>query len=364
MGRLVLRARERAALADASRVLLSPMDFDDVDDWRRAVNRAVGELLGADQRSFVLPCQGRATLLTDDFEPAAVRAYEAAFERVDHRYDLLKRASGARVTTRRTTWGPHIADFYRSAYYNDVLAPIRAFDNLSAVVHVGEALPAQLMFNHASPRGRRFGRRGQALLELLVPSLLAGAQAVTALAGQARDLGRLIDRLPGALVLVGPRGILHRNRAAARIMERPGFDSLRRKVERVGRRTAPQARAHTELTADLEGPADEIHMAGARIRLHGTRVAGTVGVGRALTLVTIEHQATGLGATERLGLTPREAEVAGLLARRLTSREIADRLSISPHTVRRHTERVLAKLGVRSRRDVEDVLGCPDPHST
>jgi DNA-binding CsgD family transcriptional regulator len=52
----------------------------------------------------------------------------------------------------------------------------------------------------------------------------------------------------------------------------------------------------------------------------------------------------------RFGLTRREAQVARLLARRATNREIAEQLDLSPHTVRHHVENVFAKLGVHSRR--------------
>lgn len=59
----------------------------------------------------------------------------------------------------------------------------------------------------------------------------------------------------------------------------------------------------------------------------------------------------------RFKLTPREAEVALLLAARRSNKEIARQLSISPKTAARHTQKVLAKLDTRSRRDVADVLG-------
>ena len=52
---------------------------------------------------------------------------------------------------------------------------------------------------------------------------------------------------------------------------------------------------------------------------------------------------------DRYGLTGREIEVTRLLLRGETNREIADRLNISEHTARHHTERVLGKLGIRSR---------------
>ncbi|MHB8641359.1 MAG: response regulator transcription factor [Gaiellaceae bacterium] len=48
-------------------------------------------------------------------------------------------------------------------------------------------------------------------------------------------------------------------------------------------------------------------------------------------------------------LTPREQEVLRLLAEGLEQAEIADRLVISTKTVATHIERVLGKLGVRSR---------------
>ncbi len=42
----------------------------------------------------------------------------------------------------------------------------------------------------------------------------------------------------------------------------------------------------------------------------------------------------------------------GLLAERLSNREIADRLDISPRTVKRHTHNIYEKLGVSGRREV------------
>jgi DNA-binding NarL/FixJ family response regulator len=48
-------------------------------------------------------------------------------------------------------------------------------------------------------------------------------------------------------------------------------------------------------------------------------------------------------------LTPRENEVLGLLAEGRELNEIAERLFITPKTVAKHIERILAKLGVHSR---------------
>ena len=49
------------------------------------------------------------------------------------------------------------------------------------------------------------------------------------------------------------------------------------------------------------------------------------------------------------GLTPREGEIVGWVARGKTNQEIAALLFVSEHTVRKHLENVYAKLGVHTR---------------
>jgi ATP/maltotriose-dependent transcriptional regulator MalT len=51
-------------------------------------------------------------------------------------------------------------------------------------------------------------------------------------------------------------------------------------------------------------------------------------------------------------LTAREQEVALLVARGLTNRQIASELSISEHTVASHVRKILKKLGLRSRAQI------------
>ncbi|HEY7035688.1 MAG TPA: LuxR C-terminal-related transcriptional regulator [Thermomicrobiales bacterium] len=68
-------------------------------------------------------------------------------------------------------------------------------------------------------------------------------------------------------------------------------------------------------------------------------------------VATPPRRSRATGATE---LTPRELEIARLLTRRLTDKEIADALSISPRTVMNHVASILDKLGVASRREAAD----------
>ncbi len=50
-------------------------------------------------------------------------------------------------------------------------------------------------------------------------------------------------------------------------------------------------------------------------------------------------------------LTPREVEVLGFVGHGLTNREIAERLVVSPRTVKAHVEHIIEKLGARDRTD-------------
>ena len=51
-------------------------------------------------------------------------------------------------------------------------------------------------------------------------------------------------------------------------------------------------------------------------------------------------------------LSPREREVASLVAQGLSNRDIAERLVVSERTAENHVQRVLNRLGLRSRAQV------------
>jgi ATP/maltotriose-dependent transcriptional regulator MalT len=98
------------------------------------------------------------------------------------------------------------------------------------------------------------------------------------------------------------------------------------------------AAARAGAAADRDAAARELRRAGARVAA-GARRAGDA---RA-------------GGTD--GLTERERDVAELVARGRTNREVAEALFLSEKTVENHLSRVYAKLGLRSRAELVAALG-------
>jgi len=96
----------------------------------------------------------------------------------------------------------------------------------------------------------------------------------------------------------------------------------------------------------------------ARIALGEQAFAAESSVGQTLTLdgaVLDASKVTNVGQTATMPngpLTLRQHEVAALITRGLTNSQIAEQLVVSPHTVERHVENILDKLGVSSRIEV------------
>jgi non-specific serine/threonine protein kinase len=96
----------------------------------------------------------------------------------------------------------------------------------------------------------------------------------------------------------------------------------------------------------------------ARLVLGEDSFAAESSVGQTLTLedaVLEGLQATKVEPTARTSdgpLTPRQREVAKLIARGLTNGQIAERLVLSRHTVERHVENILDRLRLSSRVEI------------
>ena len=139
---------------------------------------------------------------------------------------------------------------------------------------------------------------------------------------------------------------------------RPLLESLGGEARAIDQGDLPSA--VIALASFLRGPAPAEGAGGSVVTvpgrdgwltLHGSRpdpVAGRIAI-------VIEPASGPRSATVRLeahGATPREREVATLLARGLTNAEIAEALVLSPHTVEDHAKSLYEKVGVGSRQEL------------
>ena len=153
---------------------------------------------------------------------------------------------------------------------------------------------------------------------------------------------RLREREPGVKVIVlttyaDDRSVIDALRAGARgyLTKDAGADEIRRALEQVvsGQAVIDPAVQHHLVDAIAVGPGD------------GEGGGGRAGGGGS-------DSAGGNGGPQRPlpgGLTPREAEVLGLIAAGLSNAEIASRLVVSEATVKSHVNHLLAKIGARDR---------------
>jgi DNA-binding CsgD family transcriptional regulator len=75
-------------------------------------------------------------------------------------------------------------------------------------------------------------------------------------------------------------------------------------------------------------------------------------------VINAARESLRLAAEDTVGkLTPRQREVATLIANGLTNMEIAERLVLTPGTVANHIEHILRRLGYRSRSQVAALMG-------
>jgi DNA-binding NarL/FixJ family response regulator len=87
-----------------------------------------------------------------------------------------------------------------------------------------------------------------------------------------------------------------------------------------------------------------------------------------VTLVwVLRFQPTGpfgrTSAVERYGISPRESEIIDLLCAGCTNQEIANRLFISPATVKDHVYNIFRKTGVRNRVELTNLMRVTRPSS-
>jgi DNA-binding CsgD family transcriptional regulator/PAS domain-containing protein len=363
---LTLTTDDLARCEEASRILLSPLSPPSVEAWRGEVCRAVRTLLRADYSLFVLPGAARP-LFSEDLDPATLAAHVryiapsmtggCSEDPHIHRYFDRRRQLGVDTATYAVIDRVIGRAWRDTAFYNEVLQASGMRDMAACYAALpDEAAPADAAaaVYYERPDASPFGEGSLLLLQALLPSFRAGLDVLV----RCRAHGQALDQLsePVCVCTIDGRA-LYRNAALVRLLD------AEPERERVEEALHAQARAlcrvgyprrHAEPVPFAPGM-QEVSVRRGRYVLRGTLLPhGTFGPeGRVMISVAPPSQPT-LPPHEvlraRYGFTRREAEVALLLAEGLTNSQLAERLFLSPHTTRKHAERVLEKLDLRTRK--------------
>lgn len=130
----------------------------------------------------------------------------------------------------------------------------------------------------------------------------------------------------------------------------PFYQSL---LQGIGFAEVPGA-SHYDFGPDIASPTFRLDLRGTHLAEHIERLAIQAGF----------DPLRPPNPLRKFGLTPREYEVAELVAEGLANREIAERLHLSEITVKKHLSQVLAKAGLKSRSQLVRLVhqpGAADP---
>ena len=162
----------------------------------------------------------------------------------------------------------------------------------------------------------------------------------------------------GVMVIDVAGSIVYENRALQEIATAdPEALMLKRECVALAQRLLAMARQSRRLPSSTEG---RVRTTTAGYRIRGALVEPRIFDEQPISLVFVGRTTPEKIPVDilqsRYGLTAREALIAQHLGEGRTNLEIAQSLGISLHTVRRHVERVLPKLGVHSRAAVAPKL--------
>lgn len=366
-----LSERDLAALSRTQQVILNPLEHPTPEHWMAAVVEALRTLFRAERAVATLGVGGQGdVLVVSGVDEAAITEYEAEFAASD--------AVGEVVTTHRVPYyveedfegDRRVTAHRRTAVYNEWYRPhglteavgMFALGAPSQVPDLYANVEAPLVSNvllAGSPLSAGPGAGpGRTMLAFLQPALAASVRTWQRAGHVAIEVATTVDGLGTAAWLYDEAGrLVHESAGALRSSRAPAEGA------------ALRAAAGDLAAAMLQGRRGRTPVSPSRAVTAGGRPARLVatalrpdGPWAPAVLVHVEPAGEAVSAEavqEQFGLTRQQARVALLLAARRSTAEIAEALSISPHTVRRHTEQVLARLGVARRDEVQVALSPP-----
>lgn len=361
---IVLSSSHQQRFAGALRTLLSPLAYASSLEWRVAVNRSLEHLLDADHVTFGIP-GGEPDFVSSEGASDVFGSSSDGPGPQECRFGISERALQLGALNRELLLGIQLPAHHESEYSNDYIVVNQAFDWLALVAAMtserGTTRVAQIVLHKDPATGREFGNRGLALVRLLFPGFRSGIITHCRMAEERRVLGGVIDSLSEGMLVCDHAGKVVYQSAVltTMLLDDPEGADLLAKMQTVGRRVAALLGAPERRRRDAD-VIENVRTDHAGYRVRGTIVGEGVLSAAFRIIVALEQLSPVMpgeaDVRERFGLTPKEARVCLLLARGKTNEEIAGALCVTHHTARRHTEKVLLKLQVKSRAEIAPTL--------
>jgi DNA-binding CsgD family transcriptional regulator len=324
----------------------------DVGALRDALLTSLRAVMPVDA-AFVATADPETLLFTAAYAETPLDTSTAAF--LDNEFGArdVNRFASLATSRRHVAWLDDATgnDRFASPRYRDIMRPLGLGDELRAALVVdGRCWGYLCLHRQDGPLG--FTPEDAATIARIGPHLAAGLrQALLLQAAITSD-----PAAPGVVLLADDLSVIAVTAQAEYLLSLVENRSPQRLPLPVAVYAVATALAALERGTlnDAAQPAARIPTAaGPWLSLHASRLRAEVGQGPiAVVVEPAQAQATAPVLLSAYGLTAREADVARLVLRGLSTTAIADSLYISANTVQDHLKAVFDKTGVRSRRDL------------
>jgi DNA-binding CsgD family transcriptional regulator len=312
--------------------------------------RSAAERAGSERLAVAAYYQGKARLaMREGNLPAAIvaiergRAHDLGYQRTRVRSDThAVFLAGLRLENGDVAGAAALAPIIRDQPNSDIDGlELHMASRRGDLVRALDLVPAVIRQVQCT------GGRGGDFLHDMTSAAIAAPLPVD-------DIGRLVEGLDGPAVEPEYRELVHGQLAEVRGDIDAALSAYRTAAEAEHLPKAARGTAHVgaaRCLLALDRPDEAVHHADLAAELLARWGGWRVDQERALRvrLATAPADATDL-------LTPREREVAALIAAGLTNADLARRLYISPRTAAVHVSSILRKLGVTSRTEVAAAL--------
>lgn len=366
----MLSAQRRRSLIAVHAAWLSVFDFPTIAEWQQHVLRAHQQLVGFESGMLFHATldSPSGSLQSVGFDDSFLTDYARNWQALDlqdetQTNEILNRRLVS-YTTELLWYGEGrseemLAEFSLSPLWNDFYVAKGIGDVVGMADVSRRAGTLATIHMYADDRAHPMVHaEGLVAFGLLEAAFLAATHLLQIRQRLGGAYAAMIDQCPQPMVLLDGDGrCQHANPAWRGAM-----------MDAAERRAIEQAAAHLarRRIAALRRPTDDdVSRVGGHVmavgawRLTAAPIAMS-GVPDVMTIVTAELMRTArpnwLSRAVVAGLPPRLAQVAALIAVGRSSAEIARELGVRTSTARRHTERVMGRLGLHRRGEVAEEL--------